>query len=40
MAEEILDVWFATKYIANSEDDFCLEQLLNIEDKYLTVKTK
>ena len=40
MAEEILDVWFATKYIANSEDDFCLEQLLSIEDKYLTVKTK
>jgi len=34
--EEILDVWFDTKYVSNPEDDFCLERVRNIEDKYLS----
>ena len=39
MAEEILDMWFGTKYIANPEDDYCLEQVRSIEEKYLISKT-
>ena len=35
VAKEILDMWFDTNYIPNVEDDLCLEQLQNIENKYL-----
>ena len=35
VAREILDMWFDTKYKPNTEDDLCLEQVKNIEKKYL-----
>jgi len=35
VAKEILDMWFDTKYKPNTEDDLCLEQVKNIEKKYL-----
>ena len=35
VAKEILDMWFETKYKPNAEDDLCLEQVKNIEKKYL-----
>jgi len=38
VAKEILDMWFDTNYIPNIEDDLCLKQLQNIENKYLKLK--
>jgi ribose 5-phosphate isomerase B len=31
LAQEILDVWFSTKYEPNPQDDACLSQLVEIE---------
>ena len=35
VAREILDTWFDTKYVPNSEDDACLAQVDDIERRYL-----
>ena len=35
VAREILEAWFSTKYLPNSEDDACLAQVNDIERKYL-----
>ena len=34
MASEILEVWFATAYRPNPEDDACLDQVRRLEDDY------
>lgn len=35
VANEILESWFNTEYIANEVDDSCLDQVKMIEQKYL-----
>ena len=34
VAKEILETWFATAYVPNPEDDACLSDLEEIEQKY------
>jgi ribose 5-phosphate isomerase B len=35
VAREILDAWFDTRYVPNTEDDTCLAQVEAIERRYL-----
>ena len=35
VAKEIVESWFGTEYQANREDDSCLAQLGDIEERYL-----
>jgi ribose 5-phosphate isomerase B len=36
LASEILEVWFATDYRPNPEDDACLDEVRRLENDYRT----